>query len=164
MTSKEDYDREETAREQAAAKGCRVVLPGDDELFIDVDEVGSWLRFVDNFARMSEYLHAAEYESRPSPSGREGRMHVVVRLGRPVESVYERILLQALLGSDLTREALSWLRAKRGEENPTLFFEKVGDPEEPQAASPMADLETLKGLEPPRLPFAGDDVPAEDLF
>jgi len=48
---------------------------------------------------------------------------VVVTLERNVEPM-ERILIQAFLGSDLKREALSWVRIVNNDPNPTLFFEK----------------------------------------
>jgi hypothetical protein len=62
-----------------------------------------------------------------SPSGEPGHAHVVVTLERPVRDMRERIMLQALLGSDPMRELLSWRRLEDGadEDAISLFFERI---------------------------------------
>lgn len=132
------YDRDEKATEQAAKKGCRVVYPKANELFVDLDSKEAVARFYTNIARILEYKPLT-YEVRPSPSGREGHAHAYVWLEDDVDD-FERIALQALLGSDLTREVLSWQRLMRYEEHPTLFFEKVEAPVEP--TEPAREVES----------------------
>lgn len=58
-----------------------------------------------------------------SPSGKQDHSHVIVRLRREVTPM-ERILIQAFLGSDLKREALSWVRLVNDDPNPTIFYTK----------------------------------------
>jgi hypothetical protein len=123
---------------QAAEKGCVIVEPGARELFLDIDCEEDLDLFRRNVLRVQEDAAVLRYEVRSSPSGRGGRYHVVVTLGRDVDPV-ERVLLQALLGSDRVREALSWIRARRGFEMPTIFFEKPGDPGEPIQRCEVAD-------------------------
>lgn len=120
------YSRIETAEKQASANGCVVITPKNDELFIDIDDEAGMVAFEKGIENVATLLPCT-WEKRPSPSGRDGRFHIVVTLtDRDLESDAERILLQALLGSDRTREVLSWQRMVRGETTPTLFFEKEG--------------------------------------
>lgn len=119
----DEYDRDEKASEQAAKKGCRVVLPAPNELFVDIDDFASLAVFRKNVERLKEYMPCT-WEERESPSGLPDHRHMVVTLEEDVDP-FERIALQALLGSDRTREMLSWQRLQRYEANPTLFFERV---------------------------------------
>ncbi len=115
-------DTIEIAVEKAKALGCTVVFPKPNELFLDIDTEASMRRFVRGVSR----LRRVSYVVRSSPSGLPGRYHIVVTMPRPV-SPLERIALQAMLGSDLTRELLSWMRIQRGIDEPTLFFERQAD-------------------------------------
>ncbi len=111
-------DTIESALAKAKTLGRTVVFPKPDELFIDIDSPAAMRKFV----RGVTHLHGVTYVVRPSPSMRDGRHHVVVTMPFPVTPL-ARIALQAMLGSDLTREMLSWLRLNRGIQEPTLFFE-----------------------------------------
>lgn len=51
------------------------------------------------------------------------KRHVVIDTGRALHPM-ERMLLQAALGSDRSREILGWLRLQQGEGDPTVLFEK----------------------------------------
>ena len=62
------------------------------------------------------------YVSARSRRKRDGS-HIVVTLPRDITNI-ERLLWQAILGSDLRREAHSYRNMLRGDERPTLFFEK----------------------------------------
>jgi hypothetical protein len=128
-----EYSRYEAAVVSAKAKGCIVVVPKPDKLFIDIDDAAGLATFNANLERVREIVPFT-YRRRSSPSGAQGRYHILAKLSRAV-GLTERILLQALLGSDLTREALSWQRADRGDPVPTPFFEKEpwaeADPEDP---------------------------------
>jgi hypothetical protein len=112
-------DTIESARAKAARMGCFVVFPEPTQLFVDIDTPAGLRTFVQNLPR----LRGASYTVRPSQSGLPGHFHVTVAMSRPVSPI-ERIALQAMLGSDLTREILSWLRIQRGIEEPTIFFER----------------------------------------
>lgn len=129
----EKYSRSDTAWKMAEAKGCIVVEPKANELFVDIDDAAGLDAYEKNIARIREAFAFSHLEKREvrraSPSGKPDRFHIVVTLTRDVEPL-ERILLQLLLGSDRVREALSWERVRRGDEKPTLFFEKAPAPEE----------------------------------
>jgi hypothetical protein len=106
--------------EKAKELGLVVRYPEPNELFVDIDSEAELRRFNDLFDIFLEHrdpdaLHVAT----PSPSGKPGRYHVVVRLSKPVADQRERIILQALLGSDTKRELIAYLVDSR-----SCFFER----------------------------------------
>jgi hypothetical protein len=115
--------KSDKAYAEAEANGCYVKIPAKDELFIDIDDEKSQNQFHLNIGKVDEQIGIVDPQWTASPSGEPGRFHVVVKLLRDVEPM-ERILLQALCGSDLKREALSWVRLVNNDPNPTLFYEK----------------------------------------
>lgn len=118
--AKRDYRG--NAAESAAAKGLVVVVPTETQLFLDIDTELSMLVFLRNLPILSGLVET--HVIKPSQSAGKHKFHITLELSRPVQSNFERIMLQALLGSDLWHEALSWKAASLGVENPTLFFEK----------------------------------------
>lgn len=116
-------DHSRSAEVAAAAKGLVVVLPGPCELFVDIDCAEDLVAFEKSIAVL-DTDGAWTVVRRPSPSGRPGRFHVVITLERPVKDAFERIMLQAILGSDRLHESLSYQAAARGVANPTVFFER----------------------------------------
>jgi len=112
-----------TAFDQARRENLEVVVPTSRQLFIDIDnDLGSVI-YERNFAKFSDFYHVVEYHESPSKSGTEGKKHITLTLEQPVEPI-ERLILQAFLGSDLTREFLGLQRVKVGDGVPTLFLEK----------------------------------------
>jgi hypothetical protein len=110
------------AKEAAAAKGQVVVLPADNELFLDIDDEES-LALFKSCVEMMEHKVKLEWNMKPSPSGRSGRFHITVKMPRAVTPI-ERVAIQAFMGSDRKRECLSWCRLQDGETTVTRFFEK----------------------------------------
>jgi len=120
-------------REKACAeRGCCIVEPKDNELFVDIDTFHSLGVLHANRAALGELVN--DMVVRPSPSKKAGRFHVVVRLKRPVKDAFERIMLQLLLGSDVSREAVSYKEAALGLRAPTVFFEPIQKTEQAKAA------------------------------
>lgn len=112
-----------TAYEQAQKENLEVVVPTNRQLFIDIDnDLGSIL-YERNFDKFSDFYHVVEYQEAPSKSGAEGKKHITLTLDRAVDPT-ERLVLQAFLGSDLTREFLGLQRIKTNDPVPTLFLEK----------------------------------------
>lgn len=93
----------------------------EDELQIDLDTVG-----LSEFYRRLGVLRGSGLIAIESVSKAEsktpGHFHSTIMLEAALP-IMERILLQACLGSDLTRELLSYIRAKRGDDEPVLFIE-----------------------------------------
>jgi hypothetical protein len=120
----DDWEADDARRKKACEeRGLVVVKPKPDELFVDVDSFEALGVCAVHVERLKTLVVSSKRT--PSPSGKPGRFHVVVKLSRPVKDDFERISLQALLGSDVTRELLSWLRASAGVADPTVFFEKA---------------------------------------
>lgn len=117
---------EATAR-VAASRGLVVVLPTEKELFLDIDSDEALATFhaqVDLLQHVFPYVEG--WDIAPSQSRRPGHAHITVRLGCTVNQV-ERLLLQAVLGSDLKRELLGYGRHIRNSEVVTAFFERPED-------------------------------------
>lgn len=113
--------------EKAKELGLVVRYPAPNELFIDIDSQGELYNFESLFDIFCEHYWddvpedgpVPSFVMTPSPSGKPGRYHIVVTLPREVPSQKERIVWQALLGSDATREALAYFV-----DNRCCFFEK----------------------------------------
>jgi len=107
----------------ATSRGCVVVHPSPNELQLDLDSYEALGVFEANKSIFKSLI--VDVKRTASPSRKAGRFHVTVTLCRPVRDHYERIMLQALLGSDITREAISWAEAQQGVDLPCRLFEKA---------------------------------------
>lgn len=103
----------------------RVDYPARDELFLDYDSSEAYERGLELLAIAIRESLVSDYFATVSPSGRG--YHVRVSLQNPLESVHERIALQAALGSDPKRELLSLVCHADGckDESVSVFFERV---------------------------------------
>jgi hypothetical protein len=134
----------EQCLELAKTLGRTVKLPAANELQLDIDSEEELNGFRARFARLKKILGRdpekilgrdpgdrrggeATWTKAPSPSGKPGRYHVTVTLPRVGMTHVERIVLQAVLGSDPMREVLNFRRWQYGDEQPTLFFELEDD-------------------------------------
>lgn len=128
-----DYDEE--PREQyiarAKAMGFEILIPKANELFIDIDSMDDWEWFSNNFASLSSFIVTKYPEwdilsaisDTESKSG-EGHRHIIVTLPFDMDD-WQRIAMQAVLGSDRKRELLSCGRVISGNLPATLFAEKT---------------------------------------
>ena len=113
----------QNAINRAAVENLNVVFPTSHELFIDIDNELSYQMFLRQFQVFQKFVDGdAEFVESPSKSGLPKR-HVAVWLSRPIKDEVERILFQALLGSDRVREILGYVQAVNGDPHPTLFLE-----------------------------------------
>ena len=110
----------EQSRARAVELGQTIVLPEQNQLSDEDYERFCKTEYIisKNEPRLIEF-----YERHPSKSGGR-KQHITVRLGRAVSNL-ERIALQAVLGSDRSREALSLLSHFAGHPHPTMFFENT---------------------------------------
>lgn len=113
----------EAAIKAANDKGCIVVEPKPNQLFIDLDNITDVNWFVNAIERIKSRTPLTE-KMTPSPSGVEGRFHVVVTFEKLTFSPLERIAYQAALGSDRARELNSICDVLDGDPLPTIFFER----------------------------------------
>ena len=123
----EGYDINE-AREayimRVELAGKTVVLPANNQLQIDIDSDEHYAAFVRSAEVVLRNWSDAceiEIEDHPSSSGLPCR-HITLTLPFAVNP-WQRIALQAALGSDPVRELLSATRMLRGDIHPTLFVE-----------------------------------------
>ena len=121
-----DYDinqaREDYIKDRLAC-GYRVCYPADNELQLDIDseeQYAAWKK-AEGIISRNEVFTAAVEEA-PSSSGLP-HCHVRIRLPFDV-TPWQRIALQAALGSDPVRELLSCVRMLKGDVHPTLLVER----------------------------------------
>ncbi len=106
----------------AEKENCTLRVASEDELFIDIDTEEQYSIFC-KMAGWYDSQHIIFYKWKVTPSkGGLPHRHIVVKLRQPA-SLLERVAMQATLGSDPMREAISIKRAKDGEENVVIFFE-----------------------------------------
>lgn len=113
----------DTAYTKAKQEGWEVVLPKKNELFLDFDNATDYIAHRRLLVIVQEFYAVTVVRDTPSPSGKPGHHHVVLKMHEDITET-ERVLLQAALGSDRKRELLAWVRIKIEDKHPTLFFEK----------------------------------------
>jgi hypothetical protein len=116
-----------SARAEIEAKelGLDVVYPAPNQLQIDIDSEADYETFIEVNYVLKNFIGVTHYEEKPSRSGWP-KKHITLTLDRDVTNL-ERILLQACLGSDGTREFLSYVQEINKDPHPTLFLEKKPD-------------------------------------
>jgi hypothetical protein len=113
--------KSEHAFKEAKAHDLTVVLPESNQLLLDIDTPEDEAVFNKNLPKFQDHVcEVSGYEKRTS---RNGNVHIYVTLARDVTNE-ERITFQSFLGSDQTRELLSYIREINGDPHPTLFIEK----------------------------------------
>jgi hypothetical protein len=115
------------AEERARHLGLQVLRPASDELFVDLDSQIDNEMFAERLRQVLNFVGVTAHFIKISPSGEEWHYHAYVKLTRPVENEYERLVLHLLLGSDRMREYFSWARLTKGEKDPSVFFEKTNE-------------------------------------
>lgn len=122
ISETEGSDLSEDPYRVAEELGFVVRLPQANELFIDIDSTDGMKQFHATLRVLEKNGFICQWQSEPSFT--PNHYHIVVTLPFEV-SPTERILLQAVLGSDPKREVLSWMRIHYNlERPPTVFFEQ----------------------------------------
>jgi restriction endonuclease len=128
MQDQDEYLSTENRKNLFRAKrimGYNVVLPDDCTLQLDIDTEEDYETFK-KILRMLNAKVEAKYtvvSDKPSKSGLPKR-HITIKSTRTM-SLWEKVALQASLGSDRKREALNAARVIAGVEDPIAFFEKA---------------------------------------
>lgn len=115
----EEYDFDKSCEEVAASRCLDVVYPEDNQLQLDIDTEEQYQEFL---RRTAFFEFACEVSEKPSASGYPNR-HITMTFPNHTFSTWERIALQAALGSDPIREFLSARRYWQGIERPSCLFE-----------------------------------------
>lgn len=115
------------AVKKARERNCTIEYADDQTLQLDLDSKEAIATFQSQLRMLKELniINYMESNFRLDLS-RSGNLHVTIKLTRPLD-VQLRIMLQALLGSDLKREMLSLARVVRGQPHPILLFRPALD-------------------------------------
>lgn len=113
----------------ASDKNQKVIPANNQILQIDIDSEEDFKVYEANAQLLLQEISDKPVKITVSASGYPHR-HIIVELKRPTD-IWERIALQAILGSHLTREMFNAYRVIKGIECPIVFFE--GKSESPEA-------------------------------
>lgn len=111
----------------AAKRGLEVILPQENELFLDIDSQED----EDFFNYINETLshNGIEFNIEKKTTSAGGNTHIYIKIDMdPPITDMERLLLQACLGSDRKRELLGWIRIRFQAERPSSTFFEVPKP------------------------------------
>lgn len=117
----------QAALNYARDNGLTVIVPARNEVMIDIDSDASLAIFENNLPLVERRYTVLDKKIMPSRNKAEGK-HIRLLFDRDITD-HERIALQAVLGSDLRREAYSLLRIVDKQPLPTLFFEDLWTPQ-----------------------------------
>lgn len=111
--------------EKARELNLEVIVPEPNQLFIDLDSDESRKRYEKSLALLRERFWFEEVSMTPSKT--EGHFHAILKIPEVLMPMDKstKLLFQACLGSDLSRELLAWIAVSEGITHPqTVFFEK----------------------------------------
>jgi hypothetical protein len=108
----------------AEKEGLEVVLPDEYTLQLDIDTEAAYTTFIMNLRRMEKDtdFYFKPFEMHWSKSGRP-KCHVTLKSRTPM-TIWQRIALQMVFGSDMERERLNIERVLLNDPYPIAFFEK----------------------------------------
>lgn len=137
---------DEFAKQKAERLNCDILYSDDKTLLLDIDSDDDMDFYnqqmdmlIDSNLLTPWYDHAEHLRSK------SGKRHIVIHLKLALP-LLQRIMLQALLGSDRRRELLTWMGSLKGQQNPCLLFR-------PRVREEEALVETQE------LPPEDDDLP-----
>ena len=103
----------------AELAGLVVNRPDNYTLQLDLDDAAAEEHYEANKWMLWQYY---DFVSEKRTTSKSGNTHVYITMGEPLP-VLERILLQAVLGSDRKREFLSYRNVLDGKSDPVVLFE-----------------------------------------
>ena len=106
-----------------AMKANRVIVqPKPNELQLDLDGPEAMRNYAFQFAILSRAGFTSGWKERITKSTRKGHVHATLTLPCAVND-FTRVCLQAILGSDIKREAFNLCRVFRRNRYAIVFFE-----------------------------------------
>jgi hypothetical protein len=100
----------------------RIAIPArSNQLQIDLDSVEALHNHCHYYFLLAREGMTKGWKLDYVTSSTLDHFHVTVTMPRAAP-LLERVALQALLGSHLTRECYNWIRAKKGAKMPIVFF------------------------------------------
>lgn len=102
----------------------RLAIPAkSNQLQIDLDGWQALMRHTHSYFLLDREGLTQGWKPHLKRSETNGHYHLTINLPKPLP-VERRILLQALLGSDLSREVYNFIRSTRNSPLPIVFFEQ----------------------------------------
>lgn len=122
--NRRDYpiDTTSTAINKAKGEGLLPVIPRDDMVMLDFDQPTPPDDLIDRLQMVDRFFNITRVTTTTSKSG---NVHVYVWMLEPLHEV-TRVALQAILGSDWKKEALSLGRLKTHGPGAVVLFEVPG--------------------------------------
>jgi DNA-binding Lrp family transcriptional regulator len=119
-------DNENFLKQIEARGEFEIVKSNDYLILLDLDSEEAYQRYKTMFKKLSEYFRLEEngVEEYFSVSGPPKRHVVIITEDRLTK--YQRIALQAILGSDPMREFYSLMRVKESIQNPIFLLKPKG--------------------------------------
>lgn len=110
----------EKSIKEAEAAGFFVVRTAPNLLLLDIDTKEAYQHYLKMFPIVNKQIKIVKIGQWSSKSGK-GRRHIVLQTAKALP-VVQRMLLQAILGSDLKRELWDLQRVWDQEDNPVVLF------------------------------------------
>lgn len=107
---------------RAAKAGRIIVQPKPNELQLDLDGPEAMRNYAFQFAILSRAGLTNGWDERITKSTRKGHVHATLTLPFPINN-FIRVCFQAILGSDIKREAFNLCRVLRRNKYAIVFFE-----------------------------------------
>lgn len=108
----------------ARKRGLKVIEPHANELQIDLDSARALHVYGRQYFMLSQHGITEGWRERMTTSKSGGsRVHVTITLPSAITNV-KRVALQAILGSDIKREAFNLCRVLKRNKYPIVFFER----------------------------------------
>jgi len=114
---------DEMADNASKSKGRGVVYPNEFTVQIDLDSEEELVEFKQRFELFDRLFKVIGFKITKSTT--PNHYHVRIEMDQAVLNEAERILFQALLGSDFRREMISYARLLAGDKHPSVLFEKI---------------------------------------
>ena len=109
--------------QRARQSGWKVVQPLPNQLQLDLDGARALRRYGMQYSILRRQGLTKGWRERVKESKKRGHVHVVITMPSAVSDL-ERVALQAVLGSDIKREAFNYCRVKRRNKYPIVLFER----------------------------------------
>ena len=117
LESREQYCARKTA------EGFSIFYPEPNELCLDIDSEEDYQKFLARFQYLSREVDNPYIAFKEFQSSTKGHRHIIITLPYDVDR-FERLALQAVLGSDPIKEMLSIFRIWQGDKFPSLLAMK----------------------------------------
>lgn len=109
--------------ERAKRQKLVIVQPAPNQLQIDLDGVRQMRQYGMLYSILRKAGITKGWRERVAPSKKANHVHVTITLPKAIGDL-ERVTLQAVLGSDVRREAFNYIRVTKRNKYPIVFFER----------------------------------------